>query len=139
MRTYLALSKAGGLRKPALTGGKHVGGSVNIRKVGLKWPMSEYSSLLHLLNRKEIIALLASIAWALLVSEHIRTDIFGSGDGGEAEALIAFSVWCLFLWWLSKRIGAGWSFMWFAFALVSFAPFADVIHTHFGGVLGLRG
>ena len=98
-----------------------------------------FISTLHLFKRNEIIALWASIAWAVLVSEHIRTDIVPIGGDGEAEAVIAFGVWCLFLWWLSKRIGAGWSLMWFAFALASFAPFADPIHTHFGGVLGLRG
>ena len=117
---------------------QNFGESVNIRKICLKCPMSEYTSLLHLFNRKEIIALWASIGWALLVSEHIRTDIFGRGENGEAEAMLAFGAWCLFLWWLSKRIGTGWSLMWFVFALISFAPFADPIHMHFGGVLGLR-
>ena len=41
--------------------------------------------------------------------------------------MIAFGLWGLILWWISKRYSGGWSAYWFAFAIASFAPFADSI------------
>lgn len=82
----------------------------------------------------------AALGWALLMSDYVR-DVFVTphrAEGWGAEALIGFGLWCLFLWWLSKRYSAGWTFYWFVFALVSYAPFADAIDGAFGGILGLR-
>lgn len=91
-------------------------------------------------NKTEYACLGASLVWAYFVSDYVR-EFFRTSyhDSGEAEAFIAFGLWGVFLWWLSKRIGTGWSVYWFAFALVSFAPFADHIDATFGGILGLKG
>ncbi len=80
----------------------------------------------------------AAVGWVLLLSEYFCTALLTSDQlHGRGEALIGFGLWCLFLWWLSKRYSDGWTFYWFIFALVSYAPFADMIDAGFGGVLGL--
>jgi len=81
----------------------------------------------------------AATLWCCLVSDYARSIIFHRHYIGEAEAFLLFMLWGLFLWWLSKRYGQGWTFYWGVFAAVSFAPFADILDDAFGGILGLRG
>ena len=98
-----------------------------------------YPTLLAAFNKTENIVLFGTCIWACFFSDYIRQVIFSKSSGGEGEALIAFGLWGLLLWWVSKRYGDGWNVYWFAFALASFALFADAIDAAFGGVLGLRG
>ncbi len=86
---------------------------------------------------KESGILLAAGVWAHTVSEYFRNVIHQNEAHGRGEALIGLGLWGLFLWWLSKRYGTGWTMYWFVFAVVTYAPFADVIDRAFGGVLGL--
>lgn len=83
-------------------------------------------------------ALIGAQIWACFISDYARKFLTLGDSVGEAEAFIGFIIWCLFIWWISKRYAAGWSVYWFAFALVSYAPFADMIDTALGGILGLK-
>jgi len=90
-------------------------------------------------KKEEWFALGGAYIWAYIVSDYCRNVFSRFGrDNTEAEAMIAFGLWGLILWWISKRYSGGWTAYWFAFALASFAPFADLIDATFGGLLGLR-
>lgn len=91
-------------------------------------------------SAKESVVLLGAGVWACLVSEYFRNSFFHNTpveSHGRGEAVIGFGIWCLILWWLSKRYSTGWTMYWFVFAIVSYAPFIDLIDRAFGGVLGL--
>jgi len=90
-------------------------------------------------DRKKVAIGFVAMVWCWLVSDYAREFISIDRDAGEAEAFLLFLLWGLFLWWLSKRYGQGWTFYWGVFAAVSFAPFADILDAAFGGILGLRG
>ena len=85
---------------------------------------------------QESSALAGAYTWAWLVSDYVK-DMFYVERSGDGETVIAFAVWTLMLWCISRHHNKGWSVYWFAFALISFAPFADSIDAAFGGVLGL--
>ena len=90
-------------------------------------------------KKEEWFALYGAYIWASIVSDYCRNVLFGLGrDNSEYEAMIAFGLWGLLMWWISERYSGGWSAYWFAFATASFAPFADSIDAAFGGLLGLR-
>ena len=90
-------------------------------------------------KKEEWFALYGAFIWAYIVSDYCRNALSRLGsDNSEAEAMIAFGLWGLILCWISKRYSGGWSAYWFAFAIASFAPFADSIDAAFGGLLGLR-
>lgn len=90
-------------------------------------------------TRKEYAVYIGAVIWAFCMSEYCR-EVFSHSRSNdtEAEALIGFGLWGLFVWWLSKRYSTGWSIYAFAIALVIYAPFADHINASFGGALGLR-
>lgn len=89
-------------------------------------------------SAKESVFFLGTFTWVCLVSEYFRESLMRDNTlHGRGEALIGFGLWCLFLWWLSKRYSTGWTMYWFIFAMISYAPFADVIDQAFGGMLGL--
>lgn len=87
---------------------------------------------------KEHIVLTAALVWASFISDYIRQTVWKMNAPGDGEALIGFGLWCLALWWVSKRQADGWSIYWFAFAVASYAFVADMVDAQFGGVLGLR-
>lgn len=87
-------------------------------------------------GEKSVVAI-AALVWSYAVSDYARDVMIRSRDVGDIEALLLFFLWGLFLWWLAKRYAGGWTFYWSVFAVVSYAPFADVIDAAFGGILGL--
>lgn len=91
------------------------------------------------LNPHQFAAYSLAILWALFVSDYVREILNHSSDvKSEAEALMVFCIWTLFVWRLSEKYSTGWSIYVFAFALIIYAPFADSVDSMFGGILGLR-